>query len=143
MGGVWERLIRTARNILDGLVKVHGHSLNDESLRTLLTEVESVMNSRPLTNDQDDPTGLNPLTPNHLLTMKSKVILPPPGNFTNIDLYSRKQWRRVQHLINEFWIRWQKEYLSTLQHRQKWNKSKRNFKVGDVVLMNNESQRNE
>ena len=28
----------------------------------------------------NDPKSLEPLTPNHLLTMKNKTLLPPPGN---------------------------------------------------------------
>ena len=49
MGGVWERQIWTARAILEGLLKTHGQSLNDEALRTLMAEVEPTINSRPLT----------------------------------------------------------------------------------------------
>ena len=49
MGGVWEHQIRSARTILEGLLKTHSHSLNDESLRTLMAEVELIINSRPLT----------------------------------------------------------------------------------------------
>ena len=33
MGCVWERQIRTARRILEGLLKTHGQSLNDQALR--------------------------------------------------------------------------------------------------------------
>ena len=36
MGGVEERQIRTARGILNALIKTHGKSLDDESLHTLL-----------------------------------------------------------------------------------------------------------
>ena len=68
------------------------------------------------------------------LTMKSNVILPPPGNFQRSDLYCRKRWRRTQHLINEFWKRWRSEYLQNLQVRSKWNIAKRNISVGDIVL---------
>ena len=49
MGGIWERQICPARNILEGLLRTHSLSLNDESLRTLMTEVELIVNSRPLT----------------------------------------------------------------------------------------------
>ena len=47
MGGVWERQIRTARNVLSVLLDQSGGQLNDESLRTLMTEVEAIVNSRP------------------------------------------------------------------------------------------------
>ena len=48
MGGVWERQIRTVRAILASLIKEFGHVLNDESFRTLLTEAENIVNSKPL-----------------------------------------------------------------------------------------------
>ena len=79
MGGVWERQIRSARNILSSLLKTHGRSLNDEALSTLMAEVEAVMNSRPLTVELlRDGNSLNPISPSNSLTMKSKVVMPPP-----------------------------------------------------------------
>ena len=45
MGGVWERQIRSARSILASLLKNHGTCLKDESLHTLMTEVEAIVNS--------------------------------------------------------------------------------------------------
>ena len=143
-GGIWERQIRTARSILAGLLDCHGRSLDTESLQTLLTECEAILNSRPLTiqtiSDVNSPTSLAP--PN-LLTMKSKVIVPPPGVFDRPDIFSKKRWRRVQHIANEFWTRWKKEFLTQLQVHQKWVNEKRNFQVGDIVLLKEDSQRNE
>ena len=62
---------------------MHEHSgmLDDESFRSLLVEVESIVNSRPLTFPSSDVNDSNLLTPNHILTMRSKVVMPPPGNF--------------------------------------------------------------
>ena len=138
-GGVWERLIRSARAILDGIMLSHGHSLNDESFRTLLVEVEAIMNSRPITTDGiNDPDSL-PLSPINLLTMKSMVIRPPPGVFQKEDLYCRRRWRRVQHLSNEFWSKWRREYLQILQIRSKWTSHQRNMKVGDVVIVKDDN----
>jgi hypothetical protein len=71
----------------------------------------------------------------NILTMKTKVISAPPGVFQKADLYCRKRWRVVQHLANEFWNRWRKEYLLALQARAKWTEKKRNFEAGDVVLL--------
>ena len=74
--------------------------------------------------------------------MKSDAIKPPPAVFSRPDLYSRKQWRRVQHIAGEFWSRWRKEFLQSLQARQKWDISKRNVQVGDVVLLKEDIGRN-
>ena len=96
MGGAWKRLIRTVRSVLSALLLDHGKQLDDESLRTLMTETEYVVNSRPLTvSNLTEPDTLEPITPNHLLTCKAEVALQPPGTFTRPDLYSRKRWRRV------------------------------------------------
>ncbi|XP_057305339.1 uncharacterized protein LOC130642266 [Hydractinia symbiolongicarpus] len=57
---------------------------------------------QPLTVETlNDVNSMQPLSPSQLPTMKSKVIMPPPGSFSQPDLYSPKQWRRVQYLANE------------------------------------------
>ena len=135
MGGVWERQIRTVRSIMSSLLDHHGAQLDDESLQTFMVEAEAIANSRPLTVDSlNSPHCPEPLTPNHLLTMKSKVVLPPPGIFQQTDQYCRKRWRRVQYLANEFWNRWRREYIQSLQLRQKWVKRKRNVQLMILLL---------
>ncbi|KAJ0004820.1 hypothetical protein NQD34_011034 [Periophthalmus magnuspinnatus] len=136
MGGVWERQIRTIRSVLTAILDQNSKRLDSASLRTFLYEVMAVVNSRPLTVENlNDPTSVEPLTPNHILMMKSNIILPPPGEFVSQDLYLRKRWRQVQFLTNEFWTRWKKEYLLNLQQRQIWQKDKRNTKVNDIVIL--------
>ena len=94
----------------------------------------------PLTTESiTSPASAEALTPNHFLTLKTKVVLPPPGVFTSADLHSRKWWGRVQHLTNELWCRWKKEFLLYLQERQKWSHLRRNLKVNDVVIVKDES----
>ena len=139
-GGVWERLIRSARRILNGLLVQTNANLTTSTLRTLLYEVMAIMNSRPLSVESlEDPTGPLPLTPNHILTLKSSGVLPPPGAFETADLDARKLWRRVQHLADLFWERWRRSYLDTLQKRRKWQLVQPNLKVGDVVLMKDDN----
>ncbi|XP_032402158.1 uncharacterized protein LOC116709857 [Xiphophorus hellerii] len=134
-GGVWERQIRTVRNILRSTASLSSGRMDDSSLRTFFYEAMSIVNSRPLTVDNlSDPNSPEPLTPNHLLTMKSKAALPPPGNFIKEDIYARKRWRQVQYLSEQFWSRWKREYLSNIATRQKWHTPKRNLKIGDVVM---------
>ena len=128
---------------MESLLKTHGAILCDESLRTLLVEVEAIVNYRPLTTALlTDVNSLIPLSPINLSTMKSKVLMPPRGVFSTIDIYSHKHLRRVQHISNEFWDRWRKEVLVTLQSREKWNSLKRNWNVGDIVLLKEKAERN-
>ncbi len=128
MGGIWGRQIRSIRAILSALFKVHGTSLNDEALRTFMAEATGILNSRPLTIDNLNSPDCLPLSPNNLLTMKTKVVLPPPGNFPRADIYWRKYWRRVQNLADEFWNRRRKEYLQNQQKRTKWYNQRANLK---------------
>ena len=135
MGGVWERQVRSIRSILNGLL--HQQRTNDEGLATLMCTVEGIVNGRPITKLSEDPRDALPLTPNHLLLLRSGQSLPP-GHFTTNDLYKRR-WRQVQYLADVFWTRWLKEYLPLLQHRQKWLHPKRNLQVGDLVLVRYEN----
>ena len=137
-GGIWERAIRSARAIICSLMSDSKQHFCDEVFRTFLCEVESVMNSRPVTSEASSDPTIEALTPNHLLTMKSNLVLPPPGEFQNSDLYCRKRWRTVQHLANQFWLRWKREYILLLQQRQKWSNPKRNFAINDIVLVKDE-----
>ena len=123
-GGVWERQIRSIRNV----IREHGNRLDEESLRTFLCEAEYTIKNRPLTVETlSDPLSAPPLSPSMLLTGKTKLVLPPPGEFKREDLYCRKRWSRTQHLAQEFWSRWSKEYLQQLQARNKWIRPRRNF----------------
>ena len=117
------------RKILGALLKEQ--LFNDETLSTLLCEVEKILNDRPLTPVSDHPDDPEMLTPSKLLPLKSNSCLPLDV-FTSHDMYS-KHWRQVQCLANSFWKRWMKEYLPTLQSRQKWTSQRRNLAIGDLV----------
>ena len=139
IGGTWERMIRSARNVLQGILSERTSTRMDtSSLRTLLYECMYIVNSRPLTTQQltrDSVIQLQPLTPNNLLTMKNQPLQAPPGNFDEADMYSRKRWKRVQHLCEQFWSRCKPEYLQSLQRRSKWRDIQHNLEPGDVVLL--------
>ena len=79
MGEVWERQRKKGRTILSSLLNIYATSLNDESLHTLLIEVEAVVYSHPLTaNLLSDVNSMIPLSLIHLLTLKSRVVMPCP-----------------------------------------------------------------
>lgn len=82
-----------------------------------MIETEATVNSRLLTTDSlDDMNSPLPLSPSNLLTMKSKLIVPPPGVFDACEIYSRG---RIRRLLNDFWSRWRKKYLQKIQKRTK------------------------
>ena len=129
-------MIRTVRRVLLSLLS-SSPRMTDEILQTVMCEAESIVNSRPITKSSEDINDDTPLSPNHLLLLRENCSMPW-GIFHNSDTY-RKHWRHVQHLSTQFWKRWIHEYLPELQRRQKWNNPVNNLKVGDLVLMLNES----
>ncbi|CAL9691166.1 unnamed protein product [Knipowitschia caucasica] len=134
MGGVWERMIGVTRRILDSMFMQNKHSrLTHEVLCTLMAEVTSIINARPLAPISTDPSSPFLLCPAMILTHKQHVP-SPPGDFCGKDLF-KKQWKQVQALANEFWSRWRNEYLNTLQSRRKWSTTHRNLQQGDIVLL--------
>ena len=122
--GIWERLICSTRKILCMLLQQQ--TITDEALLILFAKVECILNSRPLTPIIIDPEDNAPLTPHHLLQVGASPNLSP-GVFSSSDLYSRHPWKQVQYLADQFWSRWSREYLQTLQLRQKWTTKRSNL----------------
>ncbi|XP_067943262.1 uncharacterized protein [Watersipora subatra] len=132
-GGVTERMIRSIRAVMNGLnVK---YRMDSTTLRTVFSEVANVVNNRPLTGTviEDPDEGI--MTPNILLTGKEQLSAPPPGDFPEEDVYSRKRWIVTQAVTEAFWKAWKTEYLSLITQRQRWTAKVKNIKAGDVVLL--------
>ena len=138
MGGEWERLIRSTKEVLTGLMK--DTVLTDPQLATLLTEVESILNSRPLTHASEDINDLDALTPNHILLGHHRH-WDYMGEITENDILSRRRWKQVRALRTMFWDRWKREYLPKLTKRSRWNQHIANFKVGELVLVADDDTR--
>lgn len=142
MGGSWERLIGSVKRVLSHIMPEH-HHMSDESLKAVLTEVEGIINARPLTHVSVEHEDDEALTPNHFLLGASSGI-KAPGEFSDSDKCHRKSWRRIQHLANLFWQRWTKEYLPSLTRRTKWHANVKNIEVGDlVIVVDSSSARNQ
>jgi len=132
MGGVWERMVRSTKSALKSVLREQ--TLNDEALLTLITEVEKILNDRPITQVSTDSRDPEPLSPNNLLLMRPNPSVPL-GVFKRGDNYYKRWWKQVQYLAGIFWRRWKGEYLPTLQCRQKWQNVQRNVAVNDLVLV--------
>ena len=74
-GGVWERLIQSAKRSLH--VVLGSRRLNFSVFHTVVAEAEGILNSRPLTHVGSTLTAEEPLTPNHFLTRRRHFCLKP------------------------------------------------------------------
>ena len=90
-------------------------------------------NSRPLTPVVLDHEVGVPLSSNDLLLLRAED--HSIGVFNYRDNYVRRRWRQIQYFADQFWLRWRKEYLQTLQIRQKWHDVEPNFIVDNLVLV--------
>lgn len=126
----------SVRKILKSVLKEQ--TINNKCIQTLLCEVESILNDRPLTTSTDDPSDFEAFTSYHLLLMKKQPILPL-GLFKKEDSYARRRWKQVQYLADLFWKQWVREYLPLLQEHQKWTKIQKNLAPGDIVMIMDDS----
>ena len=76
MGGAIESIIKPTKRAIK--VTINDHVFIKETLVTLLAEIESIINSRPLTPSSDDSNDLEAVTPNDILLGRP---------FTNPDIF--------------------------------------------------------
>lgn len=76
-----------------------------ELFYTLLTQIESILDSRPLIPLTDDPENFFISIPGHFLIGSNLQAIPETPS-------KERPWLRAQH----FWKRWYGNYLHTLQH---------------------------
>lgn len=138
-GGIWESAIKSAKHHLRHVMGTHTLTLSQ--FMTLTSQVEAMLNSRPLTSLSNDPNDLNPLTPGHFLIDSPLAAIPEESLLeTPSKRLSLKHWQLVQALQQRMWRkRWHREYLQTLQQRLKWSSPSRNLRPGDLVLVHQDT----
>lgn len=110
------------------------HKLSEEVLRTVLIEIEGILNSKPLGYVSSDVADPDPITPNSLLMGRPDSALPQVI-YPASDLLSRKRWRHSQILADQFRSCYLRNYLPGLQSHHKWQQEKDNLTVGRVVMI--------
>ncbi len=109
--------------------------MTEEVLSTVLTEIEGILNSKPLGYVSSDIADVDPITPNSLLLGRPDPDLPQIV-YPESELLSRKRWRHSQVLADHFWAHYVKRYLPELQTRNKWmTETGTNLKTGTVVMI--------
>ncbi|XP_076847529.1 uncharacterized protein LOC143493189 [Brachyhypopomus gauderio] len=131
-GGCWEREIRSLKTALQ--VIIGSQTVTEEVLRTVLIEIEGMLNSKPLGYTSSEVADPDPVTPNYLLMGRRDASLPQVV-YDNSEILGRRRWRHSQILADQFWRTFLKHYLPGLQARLKWKTESANLQVGDVVMI--------
>lgn len=132
-GGIWESGVKSTKFHLR---RVLGNTqLNYEDFQTLLIQIESVLNSRPLCPLSTDPSDLNSLTCGHFLIGKPLIALPEPELSTTSE-NRLSHYQRIQRIVQDFWKRWSLEVVPELQRRTKWfSRLPELLQLNSVVLL--------
>ena len=140
-GAVWERMIKTVKECF---AKVIGrYTPSHSEFITVLSDVEKVLNNRPLTyRSQENEVDI--ITPNHFLVgrpiksllLGDKNVNPELEYYDEdySDVLSRTiEWR--DSVFREFNNRWLKEYLLSLREKDRASYCPpREWKVGEIAL---------
>ncbi|XP_070526495.1 uncharacterized protein [Cardiocondyla obscurior] len=135
-GDIWKAAVKAT--------KYHVHrvigeaTLTFKELTTFLTQVESCLNSRPLTALSDDFKDFEALTPGHFLIGEALNSIPETS-LAKLPDNRLSRWQLIQKIKDHFWERWSKEYLPSLNIRQKWPNKGKNLKIGMLCLIKGET----
>ena len=159
MGGFYERLVGTTKAALKKSIgKLH---LSMTQLQTIITEVEGVVNSRPLVYVDND-IDREIITPMHFLSLNPKNGTPVfkksdedddkhDMDYQNEEISSAQKlletWKKGNRHLEQFWKIWRDDYLLNLRERnRKLNNHPRiqtqhEAKVGDIVQIKDSTPR--
>ncbi|XP_055944621.1 uncharacterized protein LOC129975584 [Argiope bruennichi] len=131
-GGLWEAGVRSFKFHLKRVVG--GQKLTYESFLTIINQIESILNSRPLTPLSSDVDDLSALTPGHFLIGRPFTAIVEP-NLINTLENRLGLWQKTTKFVQLIWKKWHNDYLTILHQRSKWYFDKQNLKVGDRVVI--------
>ena len=147
-GGFWERIIGLTKQAVK---KTLGRAfITQNQLETVVVEIEAMLNNRPLTYVSSDLSDPEPLTPSHILYGRRIQSIPfhleDPEDLSDPLFTSSKDLRgsvdKQKRLVQQFWRRWKREYLTSLRefHKASGN-NKQVIRRGDVVIVHDDKPR--
>ena len=131
-GGLWESGVKSVKHHLRRVA--NNIVLTFEQFNTFLIQIEAVLNSRPLSPLSPDPSDLTPLTPSHFLIGRPMTTVADP-DIRDVPENRLTHYQHIQRMLQHFWSRWSREYISELQHRTKWTSQHGSFRIDDLVLI--------
>ena len=148
-GGFYERLIGVTKS---ALMKAIGRTkMTFEELRTLVAEVEAIVNDRPLTKVSSNVNEKDALTPSHLMYGRRLTILPydqtadviEDPDYVHTPARILADFTRQAKVMAAFQKIFHHDYLVSLREHHQVTKGryKQIIQVGDVVLIDNDGPR--
>ena len=136
-GGIWEINVKAVKYHLSRIIGLQTYTF--EAFYTTLTQIEAIINSRPITPLSSDPNDLKALTPAHFLIGRSLNALPD-DEFSDKPLPACSRYKHAQQMAHHFWQRWHKDYLNTMQQRIKWRRQGNDsaIQVGRLAIIKEE-----
>lgn len=129
--GAAEAAVKLLKRALTNLGGFTG-SFTWGELQTLLYQAANLTNERPIdARAQEQEDSIEYLTPNSLILGRASL----GGDTTGLDLETHS-WRRLRAIqigVDRFWAKWRELAGPNLFVRQKWHRSERNIRVGDLV----------
>nr|XP_044248556.1 uncharacterized protein LOC123002454 [Drosophila takahashii] len=135
-GGLWEAAVKSAKSLLYRTLM--NSRFTFEELCTITTEVEAILNSRPLSPLSPDPNDFGALTPGHFLVGKS-LRAPPERTVSSTHASSLERFDAVTASKQQFWRRWSLEYLHELRSRTKWTTPSANIRANTMVIIHDDN----
>ncbi|XP_057308167.1 uncharacterized protein LOC130646050 [Hydractinia symbiolongicarpus] len=140
-GGFYERLVRSVKTSLKKILRKS--FLTFEELQTVLCEVESVINSRPLCYASDEDVGAM-ITPNHLIfgrSLNHATTNNQPITVLDVTECTRRVLR-LRTVLEHFWKRFSITYLNELRQRHLYERKKTadaELRLNDIVLIKDDT----
>ncbi|UYV72281.1 hypothetical protein LAZ67_9002440 [Cordylochernes scorpioides] len=134
-GGLWEAGVKALKYHMRRIIG--NNLLTYEELLTVLVQIESCLNSRPLYPMSNDPNDQRVLTPAHFLLAEPSSCVPE-DDLLLVKNHLLTRWQLVQRVLQHLWKRWSKDYLNNLQQRNKWKTISPNVDVNTLVLIKEE-----
>ncbi|XP_068994219.1 uncharacterized protein [Neodiprion pinetum] len=129
-GGVWKAAVKITKRQLNtvpmGLVSTF------EEYYTLLVEIESILNSRPLTPLSSDPNDTTAMTPAHFL-IGDTLILPAEHNYLETSDNRLSRWQHLQKRRGKWWTKTKNIEIGALVLLKEDNAPPLQWKLGRVV----------
>ncbi|XP_062533828.1 uncharacterized protein LOC134202863 [Armigeres subalbatus] len=131
-GGLWEAAVKSFKAHFKRTIGTR--ILQHDEMQTAVTQIEAILNSRPLTPISSDPMDFEALTPGHFLIQRPLTAVPEP-DLSHQSTNRLSTWQKAQDFVQQMWKKWSQQYLSDLHCRTKWTRRRNNIFIGTMVVL--------